>query len=90
MSQAVVDPEQVRRFAGHLDQSAASIREQKSGTLASFARLHETWRDDKYARFDQLFTESMKLLERYLQQSEQYSGFLKQKAARAQKYLDQR
>ncbi len=90
MSQAIVDPEQVRRFASHLDQSSAAIREQKSGTVAGFARLHETWRDDKYARFDQIFTESMKLVERYLQQSEQYSSFLKQKAARAQKFLDQR
>ena len=90
MPQAIIDPEQVRRFASHLDQSAALIREQKTATMAGSARLHETWRDEKYAHFDQLFVESMKLLERYLQQSEQYSAFLKQKAARAQKYLDQR
>jgi hypothetical protein len=90
VARAIVDPEQVRRFAGHLDQSATAIREQKTAALASFARLHNTWRDEKYARFEQLFTESMILLERYLQQSEQYSRFLKQKAARAQKYLDQR
>ena len=90
MPRAVVDPEQVRRFAANLEQSSQDIRSQKTAMIAAFARLHETWRDEKYSRFDQLFTESAQLIERYVQQSERYSQFLKQKAERAQRYLDQR
>lgn len=90
MSRAVVDPEQVRNFARHLDKSTSAIRGQKSATIAGFARLHETWRDEKYARFEPVFVEAMKLVERYVEQSDQYSIFLKKKAALAQKFLDQR
>lgn len=89
MARAIVDPDQLRRFAGQLDQSSKRLREQKTNMKVEFARLHETWRDEKYARFDQLFTESMALLDRYVDQSDRYVDFLKQKAARAQRYLDQ-
>lgn len=90
MSKAIVDPDQLRKFAGLLDQTANNIRDQKTAFLADFARLHETWRDDKYNHFDQVFTDSMKILEQYIKQCERYSIFLKQKASRAQKYIDQR
>ncbi|MDQ3812930.1 MAG: hypothetical protein M3347_03155 [Armatimonadota bacterium] len=90
MPRAIVDPEELRRFAAYLEQTTADLRGQKTNTIAGFARLHDTWRDEKYSRFEQVFTESMQLLELYLRQSEQYANFCKQKAARAQRYLDQR
>ena len=90
MAKAIVDPEELRRFAAYLEQSSGEVRGQKTAMLAAFARLHETWRDDKYARFDSSFSEAMKMLEAYLRQSEQYANFCKQKAARAQRYLDNR
>jgi uncharacterized protein YukE len=90
MSKAVVDPDQMRKFSSQLDQSSKNLRDQKAAVIAGFSKLQETWRDDKYARFDQLFSESMRALERYIQESERYSTFLKQKAQRAQRYMDQR
>lgn len=90
MSGINADLEKMRRMAASLDLSAKSLREQKTMMVVGFAKLHEKWRDEKYAQFESVFTESMKMLDRYIQQSEQYGQFLKQKAARAQKYLDQR
>jgi hypothetical protein len=90
MPRAEVDPEQLRRFASYLEQTTAAIRDQKGSTLIGFARLNETWKDEKFVRFERTFTESMQQLELYLRRAEQYSEFLKKKAARAQKYLDQR
>lgn len=90
MAKAILDPEELQRFAAHLERSSSDIRGQKTAIFAAFSRLHDTWRDEKYARFDASFTESMKMLELYLRQSEAYAGFCKQKAARAQRYLDNR
>lgn len=90
MAKAILDPEELQRFATYLDRNSSDIRGQKTAMLAAFARLSETWRDEKYARFDASFVEAMKMLELYLRQSEQYASFCKQKAARAQRYLDNR
>jgi len=90
MPKAMVDPDELRRFISQLEATAAQLREQKINTDARFAQLSETWRDEKYVRFEQVYTESMQALNQYLNRIETYIQFLKQKAARAQRYLDQR
>ena len=90
MARAIVDPSEMRRFAAFLDSERERLHDQRMNMRMEFARLQDVWKDEKYARFEQTYEEAERALQQYLSYCETYSTFLKQKAARAQKYLDQR
>lgn len=90
MSKAVVDPDQLRRMAAQLEHSLQELRAQKTNAIAGMAKLHTVWKDEKYSRFEQSFVAGIQQLDRYILATERYVHFLRQKAARAQKFLDNR
>lgn len=90
MARAIVDPDELRRFSGQLKQTSEQLRSAKANIMSEFDNLHETWRDEKFERFDRLFIECLTLLDRYTKEAELYSDFLRKKAEYAQRYLDNR
>ncbi|MDX1963778.1 MAG: WXG100 family type VII secretion target [Pirellulales bacterium] len=90
MSQAIVDPGDVRRFAGQLRHFNTELLTQLSGLNKQFQALGTTWRDQEQQKFAAEFTQLMQTFNRFAQHSELYVPFLMRKAERIEEYLNQR
>lgn len=90
MSKAIVDPNELRRFAEELKRFNGDLRNSLSSLQARFAALGDTWQDQEQAKFAQEFVETMKILRRFMESSSQQAPFLLRKAQRIEEYLNQR
>jgi len=90
MSKAIVDPNELRRFAEELKRFNGDLQNSMSSLQARFAALSETWQDQEHAKFAQDFVETMKVLRRFMESSSQQGPFLLRKAQRIEEYLNQR
>lgn len=90
MSQAIIDPEEVRRFAAELKRFNNDLRERTAALLARFTALGDTWQDQEQEKFSAEFQQMMKTLKAFLEVSERHTPYLLRKAERIQQYLDQR
>ena len=90
MSQAIVDPAEVRRFAGNLKRFNAELQSSLAGLHGQLVALGDTWRDQEHDRFRQEFETTMQVLERFLEVSEEHIPFLLRTAERIEEYLSQR
>ena len=90
MSKAIVDPNELRRFAEELKRFNGDLQNSLSSLHARFAGFSDTWQDAEHAKFAQEFQETMKVLRRFMESSSQQSPFLLRKAQRIEDYLNQR
>ncbi len=90
MSQAIVDPAELRRFAQHLKRFNSDVQTAISALHSHLLALGDTWRDQEHDRFRQEFEETMAVLERFLEASNEHIPFLLRKAERIEEYLSQR
>lgn len=90
MSQAIVDPEELRRFAVELKRFNEELRDRSASLVARFRSLGETWQDQEQEKFAKEFIETMKGLKRFNEVAERHAPYLLRKAERIQQYLDQR
>jgi len=87
---AIVDPAELRNFAATLKRFTNDLKSSTSNLKAQFNRLGDTWRDQEHAKFAQEFEQTMRVMDRFIQTSEQHIPFLLRKAQRAEEYLRQR
>lgn len=90
MSQAIIDPAEVRRFAEELRRFNTDVAERTAQLQARFAALGDTWQDQEQAKFAEEFKQTMKALKRFVEVSNQHGPFLQRKAQRIEDYLNQR
>ncbi|MGD7654516.1 MAG: WXG100 family type VII secretion target [Verrucomicrobiales bacterium] len=90
MAQAIIDPEEVRRFAAELKRFNGDLRERTASLTARFNALGDTWQDQEQEKFSAEFTDLMKSLKKFLEASDRHTPYLLRKAERIQQYLDQR
>lgn len=90
MAQAVVDPAEVRRFAGNLKRYLTARQAELAALHGQFLSLGDTWRDQEYDRFREQFEEQLKADERFLEVAAEFLPFLMRKAERIEEYLSQR
>jgi uncharacterized protein YukE len=90
MSQAVVDPAELRRFAHNLKRFSEDLQVNMAGLHGQMLTLGETWRDQEHARFVQEFEQTLKMLDRFTESASQHVPFLIHKAERIEEYLQQR
>lgn len=90
MAQAIVDPQELRRFANHLRQFNETLREQLSSLHAHLYSLADTWRDQEHQKFVDKFEETTRAVQMFLAASEEHVPFLLRKAERAEQYLQER
>lgn len=90
MSQAIVDPAELRRFAGSLKRFNADLQAALAGLHGQLMALGDSWRDQEHDRFRQEFEATLQVLERFLGVSEEHIPFLLRKAERIEEYLSQR
>lgn len=90
MPQAVVDPQEVKRFAAFLEITAGELSNARADAKTSLSNLKSSWHDEKYGQFEQLFTETMTRLDHFIKYAEIYAQHLKKKAYKAERYLEGR
>lgn len=90
MSQAIVDPGELRRFAASLRRFNADLQAAMASLHGQLQTLGETWRDQEHDRFRQEFEATLHTLERFLEISNEHIPFLLRKAERIEEYLSQR
>mgnify|MGYP000956520463 CR=1 FL=1 len=90
MPQAIMDPEQVRRFAEELKRFNHDLKDRMVSLQARFAALGDTWQDQEHAKFAEEFKHTMKALRQFVEVSNQHTPYLLRKAQRIEEYLNQR
>jgi len=90
MAQAIMDPEQVRRFAEELQKFNNELQNRISSLHARFAALGDTWQDQEHSKFAEEFTQTMKALKKFIEVSGRHTPYLLRKAQRIEEYLRQR
>lgn len=90
MSQAVVDPVELRRFAALLRDFTAELQNRLMTVNGQMNALSQTWRDQEHQKFTEEFTQHMKLLSRFVEANEQHVPYLMRKADRIEEYLSQK
>jgi WXG100 family type VII secretion target len=90
MSKAVVDPEELRRFAHDLRKFTSDLQARMGGLQSRMGQLAETWKDQEQTRFAEEFDQTLKVLVRFVKAAEMHTPFLLRKADRIDEYLQQR
>lgn len=90
MSQAIMDPEKVRRFADELRRFNADLQNRMISLQARFTALGDTWQDQEHEKFAEEFLQTMRALRKFNELSNQQTPFLLRKAQRIEEYLHQR
>jgi len=89
MPQAIMDPGEVRRFAEELKRFNIELQNRMSLLQARFAALGDTWQDQEHTKFTEEFRDTMKVLKKFIEASNQHTPYLLRKAQRIEEYLDQ-
>lgn len=87
MAQAVVDPEELRRFASRLKKFNAELQNQTTLLGNQLAALGSTWRDQEHKKFVEQFEQHMKMIGRFTEATDQYIPYLLRKAEHIEDYL---
>jgi len=90
MAQAIIDPEEVRRFAEELKRFNIDLQNRSSSLQARFSALGDTWQDQEHTKFAEEFVQTMKTLKKFIETSHQHGPYLLRKAQRIEDYLGQR
>ena len=90
MSQAIANPEELRRFAQLLKHFNTNLKEQMSAVASQLDALATSWRDQENRRFSEEFQKSLQQLSHFVEINEEYIPFLLRKAERLEEYLQQR
>ncbi len=90
MSQAIVDPNELRRFAHNLKKFNQELEERLTALRAQLQSLGGTWRDQEHKKFTEDFEQHMKVIAAYIEATNEHAPFLLRKAERIEEYLQQR
>ena len=90
MSQAIMEPEEVRRFAKDLKNFNTGLEQGMSLLEARFKALGDTWQDQEHRKFAEEFSQTMRALRKFVEVSNHHTPFLLRKAQRIEDYLEQR
>ena len=89
MSQAIVNPTELRRFASMLRRFNDELTQNSSALAGQLSRLSETWRDQENHKFAEEFEGNMKALNRFVESNSDFIPYLRRKAQLIEEYLQQ-
>jgi WXG100 family type VII secretion target len=90
MPQAIVDPEELRRFALSLKKFSGDVQEPVSSLGGQMAALERTWRDQEQKKFADEFQQQIQAMARFLELIDLHVPYLLRKADIIEEYLQQR
>jgi uncharacterized protein YukE len=90
MPQAIVDPEELHRFAVDLKRFSGEMRVHLAGIHRQFGKLGETWQDQEHAKFAGEFQHMVTVMSKFVTAAEEQVPLLFRKAESIRRYLEQR
>lgn len=90
MAQAIVNPEELRRFAVRLKQFNGELLNQMTAIHGQLVGLGQSWRDKEQQKFVEEFEQTLTVMKRFVEATNQHVPFLLRKAERVEDYLQQR
>ena len=72
MPQAIVDPEDLRRFAQSLKKFSTDMQERVKSLSGQLAALERTWRDQEQKKFSEEFETQIQSMGRFIEIIEEY------------------
>src|SRR5207253_702992 len=87
MSQAIVNPAELRRFVHNLQRFNSELQNQMTMLRGQLVSLGQTWRDQEHEKFTQEFQETMLVLNRFVEAANEHIPLLMRKAQRVEEYL---
>jgi uncharacterized protein YukE len=90
MPQAIVNPEELRRFAQMLKKFNNELGERMSALANQLNDLTNSWRDQEQTKFRVEFEQHMKMIARFIEANNQHIPYLLRKAERIEEYMQQR
>ena len=90
MPQAIVDPEELRRFAANLKKFSGEARDRMIALNGHFLELGKSWRDQENRKFAEEFERHLRSLAHFVEVTDEYVPFLLRKAETIEQYLQQR
>jgi uncharacterized protein YukE len=90
MPQAIVDPEELRRFALSLKKFNGDVQERIKLLASQMAALEQTWRDQEQKKFAEEFQQQIQSLGRFIEIVDRHVPYLVRKAEIIEEYLQQR
>ncbi|HVW38823.1 MAG TPA: WXG100 family type VII secretion target [Pirellulales bacterium] len=90
MSQAIIDPQEVRRFAQALKVFNGDLENRMQVLHGQLGALSQSWRDQENLKFVAEFEQTMIAIRRFVEASNEHIPFLLRKAERVEEYLQQR
>ncbi len=90
MARAVVDPNDLRRFAHNMKLFITELKERLGTLQGQFLSLGDTWRDQEHEKFAREFEETLHMLGVFTETAAEHIPFLLRKAERIEEYLQQR
>ncbi len=90
MPQAIVDPEELRRFALSLKKFNGDVQERIKLLAGQMAALEQTWRDQEQKKFAEEFQQQIQSLGRFVEIVDRHVPYLVRKAEIIEEYLQQR
>ncbi len=90
MPQAIVDPEELRRFALSLKKFSGDVQERITSLGGQLVSLERTWRDQEQKKFAEEFQQQIQTLTRFIEIVDRHVPYLMRKADIIEEYLQQR
>ena len=90
MAQAIMNPEEVRRFAEELKRFNVDLQARMASLQARFAALGDTWQDQEHEKFAEDFRATLRSLKHFVEVADRHAPYLLRKAGRIEEYLKQR
>ena len=87
MTQAVVDPDELREFARALQKFNSDLRDRASLISNQLGALGGTWRDQEHKKFVDQFEQNMRIILRFTEAADQHVPYLLRKAEHIEDYL---
>jgi WXG100 family type VII secretion target len=90
MPQAIVDPEELRRFAQSLKKFSTDVQERIKSLNGQLAALERTWRDQEQKKFAEEFAQQIQSFGRFIEVIDRHVPYLSRKAEIIEEYLQHR
>ena len=81
MAQIHTDPEKMRKFAGDLKRFSDTVSGEMSGIRGRLGRLGETWQDQQYEAFVDVFVRAEEKLRDFVRETQRAAPLIERDAA---------
>jgi len=90
MSEAVVNPDLMLRYADHLKTQAEELSRLLSNHIADFGYVGELWKDENFQQYTKRDEEAVKHMKKFIIDANTFVEQLRQKAALARQISEHR